>query len=166
MKVKSLFDKRLEESVLVLTMLAMVLIMFAQATSRYIIGTSFSWGSELAQYLHIWQIWIGASLAIRVQSHVRVDVFIKLFPKKVKKALDFVALLCWFGFAAFLAYEGSNYVIDVLDSSQTSPSLHVPMWIPYLAIPIGGVLMLIRLIQQFFFLFTNQEVQSETEEIE
>ena len=165
MNLKLLFDKRLEESVLVLTMAVMVLIMFVQSTSRYVTGTSFSWGSELAQYLHIWQIWIGASLAVRVQAHVRVDVFINLLPPKIRRYMNLLGLLCWFFFAGFLAYEGSKYVIEVLATGQTSPSLHVPMWIPYLAIPIGGSLMIIRLIQQFYFIFTNKEIQSGTEEI-
>lgn len=165
MNVKMLFDKRLEESVLVTTMAVMVLIMFVQSTSRYVTGTSFSWGSELAQYLHIWQIWIGASLAVRLQSHVKVDVFVNLLPTKIKKVVDTLALLCWFFFAGFLAYEGSKYVMEVLASGQTSPSLHVPMWIPYLAIPIGGSLMIIRLIQQMYFLYTNQDSELEKEEI-
>lgn len=165
MNLKLLLDKRLEESVLVVTMAVMVLIMFVQSTSRYVTGTSFSWGSELAQYLHIWQIWIGASLAVRVQAHVRVDVFINLLPPKIRRYLNFLGLLCWFFFAGFLAYEGSKYVMEVLATGQTSPSLHVPMWIPYLAIPIGGSLMIIRLIQQLYFLFTNKESQSGTEEI-
>jgi|SRR5690625_1706384 len=165
MNLKLLFDKRLEESVLVLTMAVMVLIMFVQSTSRYVTGTSFSWGSELAQYLHIWQIWIGASLAVRVQAHVRVDVFINLLPSKIRRYMNLLGLLCWFFFAGFLAYEGSKYVMEVLATGQTSPSLHVPMWIPYLAIPIGGSLMIIRLIQQFYFIFTNKEIQSGTEEI-
>lgn len=166
MNAKVLFDKRMEEFILVFTMAAMVLIIFVQSTSRYFIGTSFSWGSELAQYLHIWQIWIGASLAVRLQSHIRVDVFIKLFPPIVQKVLNFIAIICWFVFAAFLAFEGSKYVMDVLASGQTSPSLQVPMWIPYLAIPIGGTLMVIRLIQQLYFLFRDEKYLNGTEEVE
>mgnify|MGYP001160540380 CR=1 FL=1 len=157
MDVKNLLDKRIEEFILVFTMAMMVLIMFVQSTSRYFIGSSFSWGSELSQYLHIWQIWIGASLAVRLQSHISVDVFVKLFPSIVQKIFHILAIICWFVFAAFLAIEGSKYVLDVLASGQTSPSLHVPMWIPYLAIPIGGLLMVIRLFQQLYFLFSKND---------
>lgn len=157
MDIKTILDKRAEEFVLVITMLVMVFIIFFQATSRYILGTSLSWGSELAQYLHVWQIWIGASLAVRMHAHISVDIFINLFPIKVKKVLQTIGLLCWFIFASFLAYEGTKYVLNVLSSGQISPSLHVPMWIPYLAIPIGGLLMCLRLIQRFYFLVTDHE---------
>ncbi|MBO1002995.1 TRAP transporter small permease [Pseudogracilibacillus auburnensis] len=166
MNVKTLLDKRMEEFILVLTMAIMVLIMFIQSTSRYFFGFSFSWGSEFAQYLHVWQIWIGASLAVRLQSHIRVDVFIKLFPQTIQRFINFLALVCWFIFAGFLAFEGSKYVIDMLASGQTSPSLQVPMWIPYLAIPIGGTLMVIRLIQQMYLLFTNKDGLYGKEEIQ
>src|SRR5690625_1394656 len=106
MSLKSVFDKRIEDSILVITMIVMVLIMFIQSTSRYVFGTSFSWGTELAQYLHIWQIWIGASLAVRMQAHVRVDVFINLLPSKIRRYMNLLGLLCWFFFAGFLACEG------------------------------------------------------------
>lgn len=165
MNIKLLLDKHIEEFILVLTMMIMVLVMFVQSTSRYFIGSSFSWGSELAQYLHVWQIWIGASLAIRLQSHIRVDVFINLFPSAIKRILNLLAYLCWSVFAIYLAIEGTKYVLAVFTSGQTSPSLHVPMWIPYLAIPIGGALMVIRLIQQIYFLFTNKNEFEPSEEI-
>lgn len=166
MNIKSIFDKRIEEFIIVATMIVMVFLMAFQSTSRYVTGNSLSWGSELAQYLHVWQIWIGASLAVRMQAHIRVDVFIKLFPKKIQRVFNVIGIICWGVFAGFLAYEGTKYVSDVFTSGQSSPSLHVPMWIPYLAIPIGGTLMLIRLIQQLYFIFTNKDYTSESEEIQ
>src|SRR5699024_12688088 len=104
MNVKELFDKRIEEFILVLTMAIMVLIMSIQSTSRYFIGNSFSWVSELSQYLHIWQIWIGASLATLVQSHIRVDVFVKLFLPLVQKMFYSIAIFFWFFFAVFVVF--------------------------------------------------------------
>lgn len=156
MSVKYILDKKLEEVFLVVSLLIMVILMFTQSISRYALGNSFSWGSELAQYLHVWQIWIGASLAVRMQAHIKVDVFINLFSKTIKKYINILGLIAWFVFALFLAYEGTKYVLDVQTSSQTSPSLKIGMWIPYLAIPLGGSLMCIRLIQQIYFVFTNK----------
>ena len=156
MSVKYIFDKKLEEVFLVVSLLIMVILMFTQSISRYALGSSFSWGSELAQYLHVWQIWIGASLAVRMQAHIKVDVFINLFPKNIKKYINLLGLIAWFIFALFLAYEGTKYVIDVQASSQSSPSLKIGMWIPYLAIPLGGALMCVRLIQQIYFIFTDK----------
>lgn len=166
MDLKNLFDKRIEEFILVLTMALIVSILFIQSVSRFLLGSSFSWGAELAQYLHIWQIWIGASLALRLQAHIGVDVFVKLFPYLVQKIFRVIVILCWFGFAAFLAIVGTQYVLEIMRSGQTSPSLQIPMWIPYLVIPIGGALMVIRLIQQLYFIFTDKITVNKKEEIE
>src|SRR5699024_1969063 len=102
-----------------------------------------------------------------VQSHIRVDVCVKLFPPLVQKILHVIAILFWVVFPAFIAYEGSIYVFFVvMHRGQTSPALHVPMWIPYLAISIGRLLMVIRLIQRLYYLFTSDKDLYETEETE
>src|SRR5699024_18512 len=165
MSLKNLFDKRIEEFILILTMALIVLILFIQATFRFFLGFSYSWGAELAQYLHIWQIWIGASLAIRLQSHISVDVFVKMFPYVVQKVFKIIAIICWFIFALFLAIVGTQYVMEIMNSGQISASLQIPMWIPYLVIPIGGLLMIIRLVQQFYLVITDKITVNETEEI-
>ncbi|SFE56828.1 TRAP transporter small permease [Alteribacillus iranensis] len=148
-------DERGEEVFLVLTMAAMVALIAFQSVSRYLLGNSLAWGTELAIYLHIWQIWLGASLGIKKQEHIRVDVFVKLFPPKIKMVLDLIALLVWFGFALFLAIQGTIFINSISGSGQTSPTLDIAMWIPYIAIPLAGVLMAIRLIQQMYGIVKN-----------
>lgn len=163
---KQLIDKRIEEFIIIVTMALMVILMFTQSSSRFLLGSSLSWGSELARYLHVWQIWIGASRAVRSHALVRIDVFVNLFPRRVKFFLNFLAFLCWFTFAVFLAIEGSKYVANIFASGQTSPALNVPIGIPYLAVPIGGLFMSLRLIQQMYLLYKNYQGSSREEEIE
>lgn len=146
-----ILDERIEEGLLTATMVVMVILISMQALSRYLIGSSFDWGTELAIYLHIWQIWIGASLAIKKQEHIRIDVFVKMFPSKMKLGLDLCALFIWFGFALFLAIQGTIFVFgSIYTSGQTSPTLDIGMWIPYLAVPLAGALMAVRLVQQMY----------------
>ncbi|WP_100397789.1 TRAP transporter small permease [Bacillus sp. FJAT-44742] len=143
-----ILDERFEEIILVTTMVIMVFTIFAQVSSRFVLGSSFSWGAELARYMHIWQVWMGASLGIRRQEHVRIDVFVNKFPPMARVVMDITALLVWFGFAMFLAIQGTIYINGIFESGQRSPSLEVPMWVPYLAIPLAGLLMGVRLVQQ------------------
>ena len=56
MDLKNLFDKRIEEFILVLTTALIVSILFTQSILRFFGGFSLSWGAELAQFLHIRQI--------------------------------------------------------------------------------------------------------------
>lgn len=153
MSIKELLDEKLEEMFLVGTLAAMVALIFAQVISRYVFESSLSWSEELARYIHVWQIWIGASLAIRKQEHIKVEAFRNLFNERGRKLIDLLACLLWFIMALFLAIYGTDLVMTIFMRGQSSPAMQIPMWIPYLAIPLGGILMTIRLIQQVYFIF-------------
>ncbi|CAM3397173.1 TRAP transporter small permease [Cytobacillus oceanisediminis] len=146
-------DKYLEEVFLVLTLAGMVILIFAQVVGRYVFDSAPSWTEELARYIHIWQVWIGASYAVRLRAHIRVEAFRNLFSDSFKKVLDTLSILVWFILALFLAVLGTQLVFSSLKNGQTTPAMQLPMWIPFLAIPLGGAGMSIRLLQQLWFIW-------------
>lgn len=150
---KKLIDGKLEEIFLVATLVAMVVLIFVQVLCRYLFNFSLSWSEELARYIHVWQIWIGASFAVRKQEHIRVEAFRNLFKETARKFIDLVCYLLWFIMAFFLAVYGTDLVMSIATRGQLSPAMQLPMWLPYLSIPLGGLLMSIRLIQQIYLLF-------------
>lgn len=153
---KSIARGKIEEHILAITMILIVLFVFAQAASRFFMGVSLSWGSELAVYLHILQVWVGASLAVRTGENVRIEVFVNLFPRSIKFYLDLLALIIWFGFALFLAIAGTIFVVDIFESMQRTPTMRILLGIPYLAVPFGSLLMTFRLGEQVYNLFKNR----------
>lgn len=159
---KGILKGRIEENILALTMLFIIFLVFLQASSRYISGTSLSWGSELAIYLHILQVWVGASLAVKTSENVRIEVFVNLFPRNIKFYIDLLALFIWFGFALFLAIVGSMFVYEIFESGQRTPTMRILLGIPYLAVPFGGVLMSLRLVEQIFNRFQQHKNETVT----
>lgn len=157
MTVKRLLDQKLEEWFLVATMVVMVVLIFTQVISRYVFESSISWSEELARYVHIWQIWIGASFAIRKREHIKVEAFKNMFNEKGRKVIDLIAILLWFALSVFLAVAGTELVSTIFSRGQSSPAMQMPMWAIYSAIPLGGLLMSIRLIQQIYFLFKPEK---------
>ncbi|GGK34463.1 hypothetical protein GCM10010965_29290 [Caldalkalibacillus thermarum] len=150
-------DEKLEEVLLVTTMVVMVILIFYQVCSRYFFNYSLSWTEEVARYIHIWQVWLGASFAVKKQRHIRVEIFVKKLPGTFKRVVDITALLLWFFLAMVLAYEGTQVVNHIFERGQLSPAIRMPMWLAYLAVPVGGILMSIRLIQQLVSLFRNKQ---------
>jgi C4-dicarboxylate transporter, DctQ subunit len=157
MTLKKLLDQKLEEWFLVATMVVMVVLIFTQVITRYIFESSLSWSEEFARYVHIWQIWIGASFAIRKREHIKVEAFKNLLNEKGRKVVELISLLLWFGLAVFLAIAGTDLVTTMFTRGQFSPAMQMPMWAVYTAIPLGGLLMSIRLIQQIYFLFKPEK---------
>ncbi|MBD8005975.1 TRAP transporter small permease [Bacillus norwichensis] len=155
MKLKKILNEKLEEWVLVASMVFLVILVVGQVFARYVMNFSIGWSEELARYLLIWIAWIAASYAVTQSAHIRVEIIKDRFSRRIKQMIELVVLIIWFGFAAFLAIEGTNFILQVQATNQVSPSLGVDMWIVYLAVPVGGVLMGIRLIQQAILIFKD-----------
>lgn len=156
MSIKKILNEKLEEYVLIAMMLLLVTLVVAQVFFRFVINYSIGWSEELARYLLIWIAWIAASYAVQQNAHIRVEIVKDLFSGAVKKVLELVVLVISFGFSIFLAYEGTNFILAIKMTGQTSPSLDLPMWIVYLAVPVGGTLMAIRLIQQMIIIIKSK----------
>ena len=138
---------RLEEILVSALLIAASLLTFTQVVTRYGFGTTLSWGEELIVNMLIWAGLIGSSLALRMGIHIGVDIFVKKFRPHVAKALTLLALTLGLGFCITLAVLSIRFVKFLMSSGQTSIGLDIPMWIPYLCLPIAFVLMTWRYLQ-------------------
>ncbi|NML46130.1 TRAP transporter large permease subunit [Ramlibacter sp. G-1-2-2] len=106
-----------------------------------------SWAQELCIYMFIWMAKFGAAYGVRTGIHVGVDVLVlRLEPKRARKVILF-GLLCGAVFTATIANFGLHFVQGVWSSGTRSNDLEAPMWIVYLAIPLGSALMCFRFLQ-------------------
>ncbi|AOV07444.1 hypothetical protein BI350_07760 [Sporosarcina ureilytica] len=141
--------RKIEEILLASTMIIILLLIFSQALFRYFFGSGLIWGEELARYIHVAQIWLGGSLAIKKGGHIRVTFFRDLFNTQGRKFIDLIATLLFFTFMVFIAVKGTEFILHLIGTGQKAPSMGILMAIPYTVVPLGGLLMAIRLVQQF-----------------
>jgi C4-dicarboxylate transporter DctQ subunit len=113
----------------------------------FLIGLNFSWAQELCIYLFIWMAKFGAAYGVRIGIHVGVDVLINRLSKPWYKRYVIFGLLCGALFTGTIGLLGANFVLQMYDTGQTSADLELPMWIVYLAIPLGSSLMCFRFLQ-------------------
>ena len=142
-KIISIFDK-IEEWILVLLMAGVSIVVFIQIASRTA-GNSLSWSEELARYLTIWVTFIGASYGFRFGTHIGVDAFKHWLPFRAERAVDLVSNVI----VAVLCLLMMKFSIDIivkvhLKFHQVSPAMRMPIWIAYLALPVGYAFMFIR----------------------
>ena len=148
-----------EEYILVSSLMFTVLLIFIQIVMRYIFHNSLSWSEELARYIFLWQIWLGASFAVKEHRHLRIEAFLNLMPKKINKYVELLSLLIWCCFSLFLAYKGSELVIILIKRGQVSPAMRMPMFYAYSSVPVGCAFMGMRLIEEIINLFKNKLMQ-------
>jgi len=153
---KKIWD-HLEEYILVSSLVFTVFLVFMQVVMRYLFQNSLSWSEELARYVFLWQIWLGASYAVKERRHLRIEIIKDLVSENKQKYIEFVTLLIWFGFSLFLAIKASELTMMLLNRGQVSPALQIPMAYAYASVPAGCGLMAIRLLGEMIKLFKPEE---------
>ena len=156
---------KFEEILLVFSLVLMVALIFGQVIGRYVFSSAPSWTEEMARYIHIFQVWIGASYAVKLRQHIRVEAFITRFHGVFRLVLEILSILIWFAMALFLAVFGTELVLSSINHGQLAPAMQIPIWIPYLAIPLGGIGMAIRLVIQIKEVIRGNYEKPEEEEI-
>ncbi|HEY0423162.1 MAG TPA: TRAP transporter small permease [Rhodopila sp.] len=117
-----------------------------QVASRYFFPReSISYAEEVIVYLMIWAIMIVSSQLVRTDSHVRPDLVLHVVPVGVARWMEVFNCFAAMAFCGALIWYGWQIVeIAWLIDERSASDLRFPMWIYYSALPVGGLLMLIR----------------------
>ncbi|MBY7144519.1 TRAP transporter small permease [Virgibacillus sp. NKC19-3] len=156
MKLKKLIDVEIEKWLLIISFIFLILLVLVQVLARYIFSVPVGWNAELSRYLLIWITWISASYAIRMREHIRITLLVDRFSPKGKKITELFVIFVWSAFAFAMAFVGTEVVLSTQMLGQQTSSLGIPMWIVYIIIPLSGVLMIIRLVQQVYFIIKDK----------
>jgi C4-dicarboxylate transporter DctQ subunit len=138
---------KLEEIICLLALSVMTLSILLQIINRSFLGHPFPWGEELARYTMIWATAMGVSAGVKIGSHIGVDMLVNLFPPKSKTLILIVTGMITLAFFVTAFYLSVKLVGGIKATGQTSPAIHLPMWLAYLAFPIGFAFCSLRQIQ-------------------
>lgn len=119
-----------------------------QVFSRFVLQLPMTWSEELSRYLLIWSTFLSASIAVRYQQLIRIEVVNTIFPRKIKIAVGFIAFVITSVFCGVVIYYGMGLLNIV--HAQTSPALRIPMSIPYSAIPVGCLFIILNYVAAFY----------------
>ncbi len=110
-----------------------------------------TWAEEVIVYIAVWAIMIVASDLVRTNGHVRPDLVLRLLRPRTQRWVEIFNCLVAIAFTAGMVWYGREVVDTALLLDQRSSSdLQFPMWIYYMALPVGGGLMLIRYCVRLF----------------
>ena len=123
--------------VVILCFVYMTLAVLAQIFGRYVFNYSVSWTEETARFAQIWVVLVGAGITMRRGMHVAVDVLASMLPPRPARVLSLLIAGGSLWFLAVVTY-GSLSLIELGWLLERSSSLHLPMWIIYLALPLGA----------------------------
>ncbi len=134
-----------EEAIAAALVVAICLIVGAEVVLRYILTQPLSWTEELATILFVWISMLGSSIALKRGEHFAVELLRPNLGPAGRRLLQTLVLLIVAGFCIYLTIYGWQFVRR--NWQVHTPALEWSRAVPYSAIPVGGLLMLIRSLQ-------------------
>ena len=125
-------------AICVVILVEYLILVLLQVFFRYVLNESLFWAEEAVRFSMVWSVLLGSALVARDRAHIRIDVVENMLPpvarRRLDLALDVLMIVCML----ILMITGIQFAGRSM--MQTSPSLDLPMWAVYGAIPIGAVL--------------------------
>jgi len=147
MKVLRILDEHIEEWILIATYTAMLIIATAQVFFRYVINLSLSWSQDLLTFMLIWSVFVGISLAVKKRKHIKVELAFSILPEKIQFHFKVLSNIIFIIFCGIFSYFSLAKVYKLMFiNPQISESTGLSMWMIQIAVPIGFMLSIYRLI--------------------
>ena len=132
---------------LVLCVAILVIPVSLQIFSRYTaLIPSYIWTEEMARFLFIWTIMIGAMVGVRESSHFEVDVWPDL-SRRTEAVIRILARLGMLALALIFVWGGIEFTRFAW--YRISELAELPLWLIHIAWPIAGLTRIVFLGEQF-----------------
>lgn len=119
---------------------------FYQFFTRYVLNDSAAWTEEVARYLLIGVVFIGASISVTKNLHIQVDFFYRYLPRRLGRALSTAVDACrvlFFGAAVVL----TALMMERLGGNSRMTLIDLPMNLVYGVCLVGFAVMTWRAVQ-------------------
>jgi len=135
---------RASQAAIIIVLGCMAVVVFMQVIFRYLLHLPLFWTEEFARYCLIWISLLGAGVALKRGEHIAVTFLVERLPKGAARMTALMARISVLVMLIVVTWGGIKLV--TITSAQISPALRIPMAIPYLALPIGSIIMLLHLV--------------------
>lgn len=125
----------------------MALLAFANVVTRYIFHLPLAFTEELEVNALVWLTLLGTASAFRRRRHLRMLFLQDKFSRPVRCWLNKCIALLGIGLFSVLGYLGYQQILEEKFLEITSESLNLPQWMYTICIPIGCLLIVIRILE-------------------
>ena len=110
---------------------------------RYVLFAPLPWSEQIPKYAMIWMGFLGASVGISRNRHIGFEILVVRLPSVIRKLIIIAGRILILFFLAMMTIYGVTFALAVGFSSN-APMLPIPMFYLFLAVPVGGVFMILQ----------------------
>jgi TRAP-type C4-dicarboxylate transport system permease small subunit len=118
----------------------MVAIAAAGVVCRFVLHASLSWSEEFDAYLFVWLTCLGAAAGVKLRAHPEVRALADRMPAFAQKVIADLTDGAVVALGIILVVYGGEMISMM--GTETAASMPISMTYPYLAIPVGGALLI------------------------
>jgi TRAP-type C4-dicarboxylate transport system permease small subunit len=141
---------------IILLSIPLVLVVLYAVFMRYVLNMAPAWSEEVARYLMVWLALLSAAAALRRGQHIGLNFIVDKNPPLLRKAIKILAYCFILFFFLVVSIKGVSMTIFV--APQRSPSAYIPMWIPYMSVPVSSILMVVQTLMLMLKQIKTREV--------
>jgi TRAP-type C4-dicarboxylate transport system permease small subunit len=135
---------RIEDFLIALFLTLMVVMVLMQIFMRNIMQSGIPGADDFIRHIVLWIAFIGAGVATRSKSHVRIDVLTHLVKGNARKYLDGVVDLFSCAVCVILMAASCQFVWIEFQSQGHSSFFNLPVWTLQTIMPLGYLVIAIR----------------------
>jgi len=153
--------------ILAAALIGMAIVVVCQmVVMRYVLNASTIWQTEFVIFSLVAATFIGSPYVLLVKGHVNVDLLPHYMGRKGRYILAILANFLGLGFCLLLAFVGFELFYEALSEGWTTDTIwHLPLWIPYISIPIGIGVLSLQYVADILALLTGRETLSDERSI-
>ena len=134
---------------------AMTAIILLQVFFRYCLNHSLAWPEEAARYCFLWATYLGISIAMKNDSHLKIDLLELYLPKYARKIHALACMgfnMLFFGLLVFMTYD---MMLKVKGLNQMAIALPLPVWLTWLGMCFSCLCCFLQAVRNFVLMLKN-----------
>lgn len=140
--------RTLEKMFLVIPVAFLCVCIVINILLRAFFHSGISWLEEFSRYVFVFATFLGASIAVESDQHPKMTAIVDAVPRKASLILKIAGNLFCAVLSVVVAYYGYQQILKMIANGARASSLPVPMYVPYLIIPLGMLVSAIRYLCQ------------------
>ena len=134
---------RVEDTLLVVLLSAMIMLAASQIVLRNFFEFGFVWADPLLRVMVLWLGLIGATVASRGNKHIKIDLLSHYFHSTSNLLIQAVVSMFTAGVCLIIAWHGAHWIrLDYIDNMTGFAG--IPAWVLEIIIPLSFALIGIR----------------------
>lgn len=125
---------------------------------RNVLNHSLSFAQEINGFAIVFVTFLGTAYAAREGRHIRMSALFDILPKKYKKIMLYIMTSLTSLILFYLTFLSGKYIMNVHQHHRVSSVLQVPLYLVWMAVPIGLFIAAIQYALAFIRNINEEEI--------